>query len=530
MIPPDVHASEGYNHIGDISWDRAEGGRVLLPLECYVPGGPNGGNPCLHGSIGVADPGTLQWRYYVKLDPAEIPKAMWNEVSPDGTLLWTSSGGDLLAYRAADISLANAAPAHAPIHSVRRLQGRGAADGDHRRDVRRRADARRGAGRQDVPRLLDRPRHRGARARDRAHDRGRVGGARHRGGEGRDAQLADPALQPGGEPADLQPRPRDAGELRATAPAPSRPGPPAAGSGAGLSPALRFFHRTRRTVLRRGFLAGVLCPEGCRATLTVKRGHHLLARTSKRVRPGPIAKVRVKLTKRGRRVLREDHRRLRLTLRAALRLPSGAVREAQGDRPAPLVKLDARELAAIFAGGFLGAIARAELVEALPHDPGEWPWATFVVNVAGAFMLGYFVTRLQERLPLSAYRRPFLGTGLVRRADHVLDHAARAAADARRQPRRAGRRLRGREHRRRLPRRGGGDQPRAAGEPDVSLAARRSASACSAASGAIARFLLDGAVSARGGPELPVGHAGGQPDRARSRSASWPARLCRATR
>jgi hypothetical protein len=50
----------------------------------------------------------------------------------------------------------------------------------------------------------------------------------------------------------------------------------------------------------------------------------LLARTSRRVRPGPIAKVRVKLTKRGRRVLREDHRRLKLTLRASLRLPSGA--------------------------------------------------------------------------------------------------------------------------------------------------------------------------------------------------------------
>jgi CrcB protein len=27
-------------------------------------------------------------------------------------------------------------------------------------------------------------------------------------------------------------------------------------------------------------------------------------------------------------------------------------------------------------------------------------------------MLGYFVTRLTERLPTSAYRRPFLGTGL----------------------------------------------------------------------------------------------------------------------
>lgn len=42
--------------------------------------------------------------------------------------------------------------------------------------------------------------------------------------------------------------------------------------------------------------------------------------------------------------------------------------------------------------------------------PG-WPWITFAVNILGAFLLGYFVTRLQERLPLSAYRRPLLGTG-----------------------------------------------------------------------------------------------------------------------
>lgn len=32
--------------------------------------------------------------------------------------------------------------------------------------------------------------------------------------------------------------------------------------------------------------------------------------------------------------------------------------------------------------------------------------------MVGAFLLGYFATRLQERLPLSAYRRPFLGTGI----------------------------------------------------------------------------------------------------------------------
>jgi CrcB protein len=76
------------------------------------------------------------------------------------------------------------------------------------------------------------------------------------------------------------------------------------------------------------------------------------------------------------------------------------------------VRIDGRELVAIFVGGFLGAIARAGLVEAFPHTATEWPWATFIANLAGAFALGYFATRLQERLPLSAYRRPFLGTGL----------------------------------------------------------------------------------------------------------------------
>src|SRR5918994_691587 len=31
VIPPTVTATEGYNHIGDISWDGAEGGRIVLP-------------------------------------------------------------------------------------------------------------------------------------------------------------------------------------------------------------------------------------------------------------------------------------------------------------------------------------------------------------------------------------------------------------------------------------------------------------------------------------------------------------------
>jgi fluoride exporter len=76
------------------------------------------------------------------------------------------------------------------------------------------------------------------------------------------------------------------------------------------------------------------------------------------------------------------------------------------------VRVDRRELAAIFLGGAIGALARYGLARALPHASGTWPWATFTVNVAGALALGYLTTRLQERLPPSAYRRPLLGTGL----------------------------------------------------------------------------------------------------------------------
>ena len=73
---------------------------------------------------------------------------------------------------------------------------------------------------------------------------------------------------------------------------------------------------------------------------------------------------------------------------------------------------DYRELAAVFAGGALGSLARAALSTLTVPDPARWPWPTFMVNIVGAFLVGYFTTRLLERLPLSSYRRPLLGTGL----------------------------------------------------------------------------------------------------------------------
>jgi CrcB protein len=75
-------------------------------------------------------------------------------------------------------------------------------------------------------------------------------------------------------------------------------------------------------------------------------------------------------------------------------------------------RIDRLELAAIAGGGALGALARVGLSQAFPAAPGSWPWAIFAINLTGAFMLGYFITRLQERLPLSTLRRPLLGTGL----------------------------------------------------------------------------------------------------------------------
>lgn len=69
--------------------------------------------------------------------------------------------------------------------------------------------------------------------------------------------------------------------------------------------------------------------------------------------------------------------------------------------------IDRRELGAIFAGGAIGALVRAGLAEALPPPDVGWPWATFLVNLVGTALLGYWFTTL----PHTQYRRPLLTTG-----------------------------------------------------------------------------------------------------------------------
>lgn len=114
LVPVDLTTAEGYNHIGD--WTYVDG-RLIAPLECYTPGAENGGNTCGRGAFGIVSP-DLGWLGRVPLDQTDIAKAMWAEVSPDGELVWTSSGEDLLAYATADVQ-----PGDTPIRPVRRLVG-----------------------------------------------------------------------------------------------------------------------------------------------------------------------------------------------------------------------------------------------------------------------------------------------------------------------------------------------------------------------------------------------------------------------
>ena len=70
-----------------------------------------------------------------------------------------------------------------------------------------------------------------------------------------------------------------------------------------------------------------------------------------------------------------------------------------------------RKLAAIYAGGVVGALIRVGLAQAFPPAPGTWPWPTFAVNMAGALLLGYFFAALRDH-PEESLSHPFLGTGI----------------------------------------------------------------------------------------------------------------------
>ena len=74
---------------------------------------------------------------------------------------------------------------------------------------------------------------------------------------------------------------------------------------------------------------------------------------------------------------------------------------------------DPRKLAAIYAGGVVGALIRVGLAEAASLSPGQWPWPTFAANLAGALLLGYFFALFRDH-PAESLHHPFLGIGINR--------------------------------------------------------------------------------------------------------------------
>jgi CrcB protein len=92
-------------------------------------------------------------------------------------------------------------------------------------------------------------------------------------------------------------------------------------------------------------------------------------------------------------------------------LPSDPDVAARASRP---LHLRPSSLAWVFAGGVVGTALRYYGEVLLPHDGTSWPWATFLINLAGAFVLGTLLealARLGDDSGWSLRARLFAGTG-----------------------------------------------------------------------------------------------------------------------
>jgi CrcB protein len=76
--------------------------------------------------------------------------------------------------------------------------------------------------------------------------------------------------------------------------------------------------------------------------------------------------------------------------------------------PEQRTELDLGVLAAIAAGGVVGAEARYVISLALPH-----PWATFAINAAGCLLIGVLMVCITEIWTAHRLVRPFVGVGIL---------------------------------------------------------------------------------------------------------------------
>jgi fluoride exporter len=78
-------------------------------------------------------------------------------------------------------------------------------------------------------------------------------------------------------------------------------------------------------------------------------------------------------------------------------------------------------LAAVSAGGMVGALARHGLTTVFPPEPARFAWVTFGVNASGCLAMGVLTVMVTQVLPkhrllrpsLRPLLRPFLGVGVL---------------------------------------------------------------------------------------------------------------------
>lgn len=70
-------------------------------------------------------------------------------------------------------------------------------------------------------------------------------------------------------------------------------------------------------------------------------------------------------------------------------------------------------LLVIAAGGAIGGAMRFLVGQNVAPGANGFPWATFIENVLGAFLLGMLMVFIVEVWPPNRYLRPFLGVGVL---------------------------------------------------------------------------------------------------------------------
>ena len=75
--------------------------------------------------------------------------------------------------------------------------------------------------------------------------------------------------------------------------------------------------------------------------------------------------------------------------------------------------MNARDLALISVGGVVGACARYELSRTWPTAVGQFPTTTLLINVGGAFVLGFLLEWLTRHRSLEHWARFCIGVGVL---------------------------------------------------------------------------------------------------------------------